>query len=198
MMEPVELPAMHEVKRREYPWATTGAMGRPQRTLSSIYLEPYDEEKTNIRLLKRWQEVQEKELRYKEYYLEDAEIVVIGFGTAGRVALSAVRAAREQGIKVGLFRPVTVAPYPYGRVAELAAQAKTLLVVEMNSGQMLEDVRLAVNGRTPIEFYGRLGGVVPFPDEILDEIQRVARETPPIVADPAKAWLKRMDTVVKN
>jgi 2-oxoglutarate ferredoxin oxidoreductase subunit alpha len=198
MMEPVELPAMHEVKRREYPWATTGAMGRPQRTLSSIYLEPYDEEKTNIRLLKRWQEVQEKELRYKEYYLEDAEIVVIGFGTAGRVALSAVRAAREQGIKVGLFRPVTVAPYPYGRVAELAVQAKTLLVVEMNSGQMLEDVRLAVNGCTPIEFYGRLGGVVPFPDEILDEIQRVARETPPIVADPAKAWLKRMDTVVKN
>jgi 2-oxoglutarate/2-oxoacid ferredoxin oxidoreductase subunit alpha len=122
---------------------------------------------------------------------------VIGFGTAGRVALSAVRAAREQGIKVGLFRPVTVAPYPYARVAELASQAKTLLVVEMNSGQMLEDVRLAVNGRTPIEFYGRLGGVVPFPDEILGEIQRVARETPKIVEDPAKAWLKRMDAVVK-
>jgi len=197
MMEPVELPAMRELKRREYPWATSGALDRPSRFLTSIYLEPYDEEKTNIRLLKRWQEVQENELRYKEYFLEDAEIVVIGFGTAGRVALSAVRAAREQGIKVGLFRPVTVAPYPYARVAELASQAKTLVVVEMNSGQMLEDVRLAVNGRTPIEFYGRLGGVVPFPDEILGEIQRVARETPKIVEDPAKAWLKRMDAVVK-
>jgi 2-oxoglutarate ferredoxin oxidoreductase subunit alpha len=197
MMEPIELPAMREVKRKEYPWATYGAKGRPRHFLTSIYLEPYDEEKTNIRLLKRWQEIQDKEIRYREYYLEDAEIVVVGFGTAGRVALSAVRTAREQGIKVGLFRPVTVAPYPYGRVAELAARAKTLLVVEMNSGQMLEDVRLAVNGRTPIEFYGRLGGVVPFPDEILGEIQRVARETPGLVDDPARAWLKRMETVVK-
>jgi len=198
MMEPVELPAMCAVKRREYPWATTGAQGRQRHILSSIYLEPYDEEKTNIRLLKRWQEVQEHELRYKEYLLDDAEIVVIGFGTAGRVALSAVRTAREQGIKVGLFRPVTVAPYPYARVAELAAQAKTLLVVEMNSGQMLEDVRLAVNGRTPIVFYGRLGGVVPFPDEILGEIQHVSLETPQIVDDPAKVWLKRMDEVLKK
>ncbi len=198
MMEPVELPVMREVKRREYPWSTSGALGRSRHFLTSIYLEPYEEEKTNIRLLKRWQEVQENEIRYKEYLLDDAEIVVIGFGTAGRVALSAVRAARAQGIKVGLFRPVTVAPYPYERVAELAAQAKTLLVVEMNSGQMLEDVRLAVNGHTPIEFYGRLGGVVPFPDEILGEIQRVTRETPPIVDDPAKAWLKRMDAVVNK
>jgi 2-oxoglutarate ferredoxin oxidoreductase subunit alpha len=196
MMEPVELPAMRPVKRREFPWATTGSMDHPRRVLSSIYLEASDEEKTNIRLLKRWQEVQENEIRFKEYYLEDAEIIVIGFGTAGRVALSAVRAAREQGLKVGLFRPVTVAPYPYARVAQLASQAKTLLVVEMNSGQMLEDVRLAVNGRTPIEFYGRLGGVVPFPDEILGEIQRVARETPKIVDDPAKVWLQRMDAVV--
>jgi 2-oxoglutarate/2-oxoacid ferredoxin oxidoreductase subunit alpha len=198
MMEPVELPVMREVKRKEFPWATTGSQDHPRRVLSSIYLEPCDEEKTNIRLLKRWQQVQENELRYKEYYLEDAEIVVIGFGTAGRVALSAVRSAREQGIKVGLFRPVMVAPYPYARVAELAAQARTLLVVEMNAGQMLEDVRLAVNGHTPIEFYGRLGGVVPFPDEILDEIQRVARETPQIVDDPAKVWLKRMDSVVNK
>jgi 2-oxoglutarate/2-oxoacid ferredoxin oxidoreductase subunit alpha len=198
MMEPVELPAMRDVKRREFPWTTTGAQDRPPRTLSSIYLEPYDEEKTNIRLLKRWQEVQDKELRYKEYFLEDAEIIVIGFGTAGRVALSAVRAAREQGVKVGLFRPVTVAPFPYARVTELAAQAKTILVVEMNAGQMLEDVRLAVSGRKPIEFYGRLGGVVPFPDEILGEIQRVARETPKIVDDPARAWLKRMEIMLNK
>jgi 2-oxoglutarate ferredoxin oxidoreductase subunit alpha len=198
MMEPVELPPMRPVVRREFPWATTGAKGRQRHVLSSIYLEAVDEEKTNIRLLKRWQEIQDKELRYKEYFLEDAEVVVVGFGTAGRVALSAVRAAREQGIKVGLFRPVTVAPYPYARVAELASQAKTVLVVEMNSGQMLEDVRLAVNGRTPIEFYGRLGGVVPFPDEILSEIQRVAWETPKMVDDPAKVWLQRMDAVMRK
>jgi 2-oxoglutarate ferredoxin oxidoreductase subunit alpha len=201
MMEPVELPPMRPVNRRVFPWATTGWEGREQserHVLTSIYLEAVDEEKTNIRLLKRWQQVQENEIRYKEYFLEDADVIVVGFGTAGRVALSAVREARQQGIKVGLFRPITVAPYPYARLAELASKAKTLLVVEMNSGQMLEDVRLAVNGRTPIEFYGRLGGVVPFPDEILGEIQRVAHETPQIVDDPARVWLQRMDDVVKK
>ncbi len=192
MMEPVELPPMRELKHKDYAWSTTGAMGRERHVLTSIYLEPVDEEKTNLRLLKRWQDVQQNELRYKEYFLDDAEIVVIGFGTAGRIALSAVRAARAQGIKVGLFRPVTVAPFPYEKVTELATRAKSILVVEMNSGQMLEDVRLAVNGRTPIEFYGRLGGVVPFPDEIHNEITRLAKETPTLTDDPAKAWLQRM------
>jgi 2-oxoglutarate ferredoxin oxidoreductase subunit alpha len=195
MMEPVELPPMRPVERRQYDWSVSGADGRERHVLTSIYLEPVEEEATNLRLLRRWQEVQANELRYKEYFLEDAEIVVIGFGTAGRVALSAVRAAREQGIKVGLFRPVTVSPYPYERVAELAEKAKCFLVVEMNAGQMLEDVRLAVNGRIPIEFYGRLGGVVPFPDEILDEIRRLSKETPAIVNDPAGAWLKRVNAV---
>jgi 2-oxoglutarate ferredoxin oxidoreductase subunit alpha len=197
MMEPVELPPMREVKRREFPWAVTGAKGRERHVLTSIYLEPLDEEKTNLRLLKRWREVQEREIRFKEYYLDDAEIIVIGFGTAGRVALSAVRAARAQGIKAGLFRPVTVSPYPYNRVAELASKAKVMLVVEMNSGQMLEDVRLAVNGRTPIEFHGRLGGVVPFPDEILSEIERLAKKTPALVDDPARVWMQRMNAMVK-
>jgi len=197
MMEPVELPPMREVKRKEFPWATSGAKDRARHVLTSIYLEPNDEEKTNLRLLRRWQEIQAKEIRFKEYYLDQAEVVVIGFGTAGRIALSAVRAARAQGIQVGLFRPVTVSPFPHERVAEIAAQAKALLVVEMNSGQMLEDVRLAVNGRIPIEFYGRLGGVVPFPDEILSEIQRVSKKTPQMVDDPAKAWLKRMDAAIK-
>jgi 2-oxoglutarate ferredoxin oxidoreductase subunit alpha len=197
MMEPIELPAMRELKRTPFPWATTGAKDRKRRILTSIYLEPLDEEKTNLRLLNRWKEIQANELRNKEYYLEDAEIVIIGFGTAGRIALSAVRTARAQGIKVGLFRPVTVSPYPYERVAELAAKAKVLLVVEMNSGQMLEDVRLAVNGHTPIEFYGRLGGVVPFPDEILGEIQRVFKKTPKLVDDPAAVWLKRMNDSIK-
>jgi len=192
MMEPIQLPPMRELKHKEYSWSTTGAKGRERHVLTSIYLEPQEEEKTNLRLLKRWEEVQASEIRFKEYFIEDAEIVVIGFGTAGRIALSAVRAARAQGIKVGLFRPVTVSPYPYARVAELGSRAKTLLVVEMNSGQMLEDVRLAVNGRTPIEFYGRLGGVVPFPDEILSEIQRLAKETPTLVDNPAKKWLARM------
>jgi 2-oxoglutarate ferredoxin oxidoreductase subunit alpha len=197
MMEPIILPEMREIKHRNFPWATDGAIDRKRRVLTSIYLEPLEEEKTNLRLLKRWEEVQANELRYKEYFLEDAEIVIIGFGTAGRVALSAVRTAREKGIKVGLFRPVTVSPFPYGRVAELAQQAKSFLVVEMNTGQMLDDVRLAVNGRIPIEFYGRLGGVVPFPDEIVGEIQRIIRGGYKMDVNPVHSWMQRMAAVTK-
>jgi 2-oxoglutarate/2-oxoacid ferredoxin oxidoreductase subunit alpha len=174
MMEAVELPGMREFKRTPFRWAVTGANGRERNILTSFYIEPLDEEKVNLRLLERWKKIQTNEIRYKEYFLDDAEIIVIGFGTAGRVALSAVRAAREQGIKAGLFRPVTVSPYPYGRVAELSSKAKSVLVIEMNSGQMLDDVCLAVNGRIPIEFYGRVGGVIPFPDDILGKIQQVA------------------------
>jgi 2-oxoglutarate ferredoxin oxidoreductase subunit alpha len=198
MMEPIQLPPMAEIQRRNFPWATDGVRkDRERRILTSIYLDPLDEEKTNLRLLKRWEQVQEKEIRYKEYFLDDAEIVVIGFGTAGRIALSAVRLARAQGIRVALFRPVTVSPYPYEKVAEIAKRVKTLLVVEMNGGQMLEDVRLAVNGNKPIEFYGRLGGVVPFPDEILAEIQRVAKSKSKIVDNPVKAWMQRMSAATK-
>jgi 2-oxoglutarate ferredoxin oxidoreductase subunit alpha len=191
MMEPAELPEMRPVVRKDWDWATTGAIGRERRVLSSIYINPPLEEETNLRLMKTWQKVQANEIRYKEYYLEDAEFVVIGFGTAGRVALSAVRAARAQGIKVGLFRPISLNPFPYAMIDELAAKASAFLVVEMNSGQMLEDIRLAARGRLPIEFYARLGGIVPFPDEVLSEIQRVATTKLDTSMHPRDAWLKR-------
>ncbi len=192
MMEPAEMPAMQEVRRKNFEWATNGAMNRERRILSSIYINPPDEEITNLRLLSRWKEVQNNEVRYKEYFLDDAEIIVVGFGTAGRVALSAVREARAQGIKVGLFRPITVSPFPFEALDQLTGQARAFLVTEMNTGQMLDDVQLAVRGRVPVEFYGRTGGVVPFPDEILNEIQRI--NTAPIAADsdPRNAWLMRM------
>ncbi len=193
MMEPVEMPPMRPAQRKEFPWAVGVAGERPRRILTSIYLDPLEEEQTNLRLLQRWQAIQANEVRYKEYYLDDAEIVVVGFGTAGRVALSAVRMARQEGIRAGLFRPVTVSPYPYGRVAEIAHRAKAILVVEMNAGQMLEDVRLAVNGRIPVEFYGRLGGVVPFPEEILHEIKRVARGGLKAEDDPLERWMARLE-----
>lgn len=194
MMEPAEMPAMRPIVRKDFDWATNGAVGRQRRILSSIYIDPPAEEVTNLRLARRWQEVQANEIRYKEYFLEDAEIVVVGFGTAGRVSLSAVRAARAQGIKVGLLRPVTVSPYPYEIIEQLAGRARAFLVAEMNMGQMLEDVRLAVRGRVPVEFYGRTGGVVPFPDEILGEIQRIAAGQLSTV-DARDAWLTRMETV---
>ena len=192
MMEPAEMPAMQEFKRKNFDWATDGAMNRERRILSSIYLNPLDEEQTNLRLLRNWKQVQANEIRYKEYFLEDAKYVVVGFGTAGRVALSAVREAHAQGIKVGLLRPITVSPFPYEALEQLIPQAEAFLVTEMNMGQMLDDVLLTVRGRVPVEFYGRPGGVVPFHDEILDEIQRIASGPLAVQTDPRESWLTRM------
>jgi 2-oxoglutarate ferredoxin oxidoreductase subunit alpha len=196
MMEPAELPEMKPVQRKDWDWATNGAIGRERRILSSIYIDPYDEEVANLRMFKRWQEIQKNEVRYKEYYLDDAEFVVVGFGTAGRVALSAVRAARQQGLKVGLLRPIAVSPFPYEVLDELSQRVQAFLVVEMNMGQMLNDVQLAAKGRIPVEFYGRPGGVVPFPDEISNEIQRIATSRLEIVADPRHAWFERISEIL--
>ena len=192
-MEPAQMPEMREVKRTDWDWATNGRMGkRERRILTSIYLDPVDEEKTNLRLLKRWKIIQQEEVRYKEYFLDDAEYVIIGFGTAGRVALSAVRQAREKGIKVGLLRPITVSPFPAKAIEQLAGRVNGILVTEMNSGQMLEDVRLAVKGRVPVEFYGRMGGVVPLPDEILHEIERITTSKLDVGSNPREEWYERM------
>ena len=196
MMEPITLPKMQPIQRKDWEWATNGRMGkRERRVLTSIYLDPPAEEATNLRLLERWKQIQASEVRYKEYFLDDAEFAVIGFGTAGRVALSAVRAAREKGVKVGLLRPVTVSPFPREAIDKLVGRVGGFLVVEMNSGQMLEDVRLSVQGRVPVEFYGRMGGVVPFPDEILSEIQRIAKAKLSVETDPREAWFERMMAV---
>lgn len=194
MMEPVELPPMREPKKDIPEWAIGGGKGDEQRILTSFYLQPELEETINVRLLERRLEIEANEVRYKEFFVDDAEIVVIGFGTAGRVAYSAVRAARAEGIPVGLFRPVSLNPFPTAKIRDLADGAKSLLVVEMNSGQMLDDVRLAVSGETPVEFYGRMGGVVPFPDEILTEIRRMAGEPPQAALNgqARQQWLERM------
>lgn len=193
MMEPAELPEMKPVKRRNPVWAVSGAQGRERRVLSSIYLNPDEEEITNLRLLERYAAIEANEIRYKEYFLDEAEYIVIGFGTAGRIALSAVRAARAEGIPVGLMRPITLSPFPQEKIAQLAGQAKAFLVVEMNSGQMLEDVLQAAAGKLPVEFYGRLGGVVPFPDEVLSEIRRLVHEPLAMNGHPRHSWLKRLE-----
>jgi 2-oxoglutarate/2-oxoacid ferredoxin oxidoreductase subunit alpha len=195
MMEPAELPEMKPVRTTHAEWAVSGAKGRERNFLSSIYLSPPEEEECNLRLLKRWQEISANEVRYKEYFMEDAKYVVVGFGSAGRVALSAVRAARAEGIPVGLLRPITVSPFPTDVLAEISKRVDALLVVEMNSGQMLEDVRLAVGGSIPVEFYGRLGGIVPFPDEVLQEIRSLAAGKYTTQGHPRDRWLKRMVSV---
>jgi 2-oxoglutarate ferredoxin oxidoreductase subunit alpha len=193
MMEPAEMPELKPIQRKDWDWATNGKMGkRERRILTSIYIDPVLEEKVNLRLLNRWRTVEENEVRYKEYFLDDAEMVVVGFGTAGRIALSAVREARAEGIKVGLLRPITVHPFPHKVLDKLAERASAFLVTEMNSGQMLEDVRLTVRNRAPVEFYGRLGGMVPFPGEILNEIHRMAKTKISAGVHPRDAWLERM------
>ncbi len=176
-----------------YPeWAARGEVGDKRHVLSSIYLDPPAEEVANLRMMRRWQEVEANEIRYKEYMLEDAKIAIVGFGSSGRVALSAVRAARAEGIPVGLLRPITLNPFPSKQVEELANKVDSILVVEMNAGQMLEDVIKDSKGKVPVEFFGRMGGIVPFPDEILNEIRRMASQPIPMDGHPRKRWLERM------
>ena len=166
---------MQPVRRFEQrpAWALTGALDREPNVVSSIYIDPEEEEVFNQKLLDKQARMEAEEIRFREIELEDAEIAIVAFGTAGRVAQSAMRIAREEGIKVGLFRPISLYPYPYDHIRALSEQVKAILVVEMNSGQMLDDVRLAVEGRAPVSFYGRMGGMIPLPEEVLEEIRKL-------------------------
>jgi len=175
MMEPADLPPMRDVRPMDKrpAWALTGAKGRDPNIITSIYIDPVDLEVVNLRLMARRTEIKKNEVRFREFMLDEAEIAVVAFGTAGRIAQSAVKAARDEDIQVGLFRPVSLFPFPYERIRELAEEVKTVLVVEMNGGQMVDDVRMGLEGTTPVHFYGKMGGVMPMPDEILEEIRKV-------------------------
>ncbi len=171
MMEPAELPPLREVRRERPAWALTGAKGRPKNIVSSVYLKGNEEEVYNLKIQRKLQQIKEAEQSSFEHATDDAVLLVVGYGTAGRVAYTAVEAARAKGLKVGLLRPKTLWPFPEDRISELADNVQGCLVVEMNAGQMLDDVRLAVGGQIPVVFYGRMGGVIPMPDEILDAIE---------------------------
>jgi 2-oxoglutarate ferredoxin oxidoreductase subunit alpha len=173
MMEPAELPPMRPVqKASERPsWALTGARGRRPNVISSIYIDPVKEEIFNQKLQAKLREIETNEVRFRTVQLEDAEIGIVAFGTAGRIAYSALQAARAEGIRVGLLRPVSLYPFPYAAVRQMAASVRTILVVEMNAGQMIHDVRLGAGELAPVTFYGRMGGMTPMPDEILERIR---------------------------
>ncbi len=175
MMEPAELPEMLPLRPvEERPdWALVGAKNRTPNVITSIYLDPKELESFNLKLVEKYKQIEMNEVRYREIETDDAEILIVAFGTSGRIAQSALEIARQAGTKVGLLRPISLYPFPYDRLTELSKSVKTILVVEMNAGQMIDDVRLAVEGRVPVEFYGRLGGVVPLPDEVLDEINKL-------------------------
>ncbi len=175
MMEPVEFPET-EPKMAEKPWAVTGHNNeRPHNIINSLYLTPSDLEEIVVNRFKRYDEVKKNEVMYEAYQAEDAEFGVVAYGATARVVKSAVNQAREKGIKVGLLRPITVWPFPEKEVAAFGNQVKKLLCVEMSMGQMIDDVKLAVNGSCPVEFYGRTGGVVPSPAEVLKAIEEMAK-----------------------
>ncbi len=180
MMEKVVLPPVkprrtEEQILKECPWASTGrTKNRQPNIITSLELKPEEMEKRNLTLQAKYELCKQNEVRYETEFCNDAEYAVVAFGSAARIAEKAVEIARAEGMKVGLFRPITLWPFPEKQIAQLAKQVKGILVVEINAGQMIQDVKLAVNGITPVEHFGRLGGIVPDPQEIVDNIKKLA------------------------
>ncbi len=177
MMEPVDFTAIERATPADHSsWATTGAKGRPPHLVKTLYLDSVQAEALNQKLDKKYKAMKANEVRYEMYNIDDdTEIVMAAFGTTARVCKSAVDELKEENIKVGLFRPISLFPFPINEIREISKREKVkkFLVVEMNLGQMVEDVDLAVQGRKPIEFYGRQGGVVPAPEEIVEQIRKL-------------------------
>jgi len=168
------------------PWALTGAQGRPRNVFRTIWMQPERLEAANLVLQEKYRRIEAEQLRYSGEHLADAEIVVVAYGTPARVARTAMRWARQSGLRVGLMRPVSLYPFPYAKVAELASRARAMLCVELSAGQMIEDVRLAVAGRAPVYLANRLGGVVISPEEVLAALRRVAAGEAPVYGERAE------------
>ena len=177
MMEKVVLPPFkarrtEEEIKRECPWATFGrTKDREPNVITSLELKPEVMEQKNLHLQAKYQEIRENEVRYETQHMEDADYLIVAFGSAARIAQKAIELAEEEGLKVGLFRPITLWPFPEKEIAAAAKGKRGVLVVEINAGQMVEDVRLSVNGEEPVAHFGRLGGIVPEPDEIVKALK---------------------------
>jgi 2-oxoisovalerate ferredoxin oxidoreductase alpha subunit len=170
MMEPLDL-ACREIVPPLKPWAVQGTAGTRNNMVSSIYLESDDLEEHQRRMEAKYIRAEQTEIRCEEYRTDDVELLVVGYGIVSRILRSAVDEARKQGIKVGLFRPITLWPFPSKELATAGLRAEKVLTVELSNGQMVEDVRLAFDGRRPVEFYGRVGGNVPEVEELLAKIE---------------------------
>ncbi len=172
MMEPVAFPEESRVAPPEKPWAVTGHGGkRSHNVVNSLHLKPERLEETVRERFARYEAIKEKEALSEQYLTQDADIVVVAYGATSRIVKSAVNQARAEGIKAGMLRPITVWPFPTKEVVQASETAKAFLCVEMSMGQMVDDVRLAVNGRRPVSFFGRTGGMVPSPAEVLEQIK---------------------------
>jgi len=178
MTEPLVLPQPSKRKLPPKDWILDGAKGREPRVIMSLRLSPMEAlEELNLRLKKKYDEIERNEVRYESYLIDDAEIVLVAFGMAARIVKASIEIARSEGISVGLVRPITLWPFPSGIISELASKerVKAFIDVEMNLGQMIDDVRLAVNGKKEVFFYGRTGGMLPEEEELLEKIREVYR-----------------------
>ena len=173
MMEKVVLPPFkprrtEEEVRQECPWGTTGKLpNRKRNIITSLALEAEVMENINLKLQAKYREIEKNEVRFEAHHCEDADYVLVAFGSIARICEKAMEMAREEGYKVGVLRPITLFPFPTNPIKELSQKVKGFLTVEISAGQMVEDVRLTVNGAVPVEFYGRMGGIVPSAEEIL-------------------------------
>jgi 2-oxoglutarate ferredoxin oxidoreductase subunit alpha len=172
MMEKVYLKPQKKRSEEILPWATTGKPATRERNIiTSLDLDPERQEKFNHKLIAKYREIQEKEVLFEEFMTDDAEYLFVAYGTSARLCQKALQMARQEGIKVGLLRPITLFPYPKKRLNELADRVKGMLAVEMSAGQMVEDVMLSVNGKVRVAHYGRMGGMIPTPEEVLENLK---------------------------
>lgn len=175
MMEPVSFDGIEPPKESNKDWAVTGTHGgRPKNIVNSLYLNPEELEALNFERFERYAKVAENEVMSEEYLTEDADVVVVAYGACARIAKNAIAAAREQGIKAGLVRPITLWPFPNKVLAQTAEKAKSFVCVEMSMGQMIDDLRLAINCSRPVTLCRRTGGMVPTPEQVLTSIQEAA------------------------
>ncbi|MBN1754798.1 3-methyl-2-oxobutanoate dehydrogenase subunit VorB [bacterium] len=174
MMEPVEFPKAREIKV-EKDWAVWGNRESRDNLINSIYLEPLELEAHNQKLQDKYQLIEEKEVMFDTYRLDDAELVTMGYGIVSRILKTAIDKARKKGLKVGLLRPITLFPFPNKKIQELGNRVNSFLVVEMSNGQMVQDVKLALLGAKPVYFYNRMGGVVPTVNEVLNKIEEILK-----------------------
>ncbi len=178
MMEKVEMRPQKQRRTEEEvikqcPWATTGKpKTRERNIITSLELDPYRMEQFNLKLLDKYDKIKENEVRYEKIQCDDADYILIAYGSSSRISQAAVKLGREKGIKVGLLRPITLYPFPTKQIQELIPQTKGFLSVEMSAGQMVEDIKLAVNGERPVEHFGRLGGVIPTANEIIEALEQ--------------------------
>jgi 2-oxoglutarate ferredoxin oxidoreductase subunit alpha len=180
MMEKVVLPVAGSLPQRETPWASTGKKkSRERNIITSLFIQPERMEQINQKLQAKYQKMRDEEIRWEELKTDDAEIVLVAFGLTSRICEKTVDLAREKGLRVGLLRPKTLFPFPTKPIAALANRGAIFLTVEMNAGQMVQDVRLAVEGKTNIFFHGRMGGMIPSPEDVLEQVISIIKNHQP-------------------